>query len=119
MADDKAFQDWLERIVQYPLPQNKMARVRVLAKELAEGASEGFWDTSGLRLWGYYPDTTELKEYFGDHHEEKLAQIYETNANSVFVPLADNLRTYFQIRWSSPSFNKYTEFELLRILLRL
>src|SRR5689334_17970865 len=35
----------MSKLVQRPLPENPMARVRLMAKELAEGASEGIWGT--------------------------------------------------------------------------
>ncbi|MDX2139868.1 MAG: toll/interleukin-1 receptor domain-containing protein [Chloroflexota bacterium] len=45
MADDAKFALFIERVTGRPLPHNAMARVRTLAKELAEGAAEGHWET--------------------------------------------------------------------------
>ena len=38
-------EEFLDKVCQRPLPQNGIARIRTLAKELAEGASEGIWET--------------------------------------------------------------------------
>src|SRR5262245_12671956 len=43
MSDASQFQIFMERIVQRRLPQNPMTRIRVLAKELAEGSATGLW----------------------------------------------------------------------------
>ena len=43
MADEERFQAWLTKVCARELPQNPMARIRTLAKELAEGAGEEFW----------------------------------------------------------------------------
>jgi len=40
---DPLYEQFLERILERPLPQNPMQRVRTLAKELAEGAAVGHW----------------------------------------------------------------------------
>ncbi|MBZ0286406.1 MAG: toll/interleukin-1 receptor domain-containing protein [Anaerolineae bacterium] len=42
-ATDPAFDAFLARLLERPLPQNPMQRVRILAKELAEGAAVGHW----------------------------------------------------------------------------
>jgi len=39
-------QDFLTKVNGRPLPNNPMARIRTLAKELAEGAAEGVWGAS-------------------------------------------------------------------------
>ncbi len=46
MTDDERFLAWLDKVCARPLPQNPMARIRTLAKELAEGASQNYWDIS-------------------------------------------------------------------------
>ncbi len=38
--------EFIEMVCQRPLPQNSMARIRTLAKELAEGASEEVWSSN-------------------------------------------------------------------------
>lgn len=45
MTDEERFQAWLDRVCARELPQNPMARIRTLAKELAEGAVELCWGT--------------------------------------------------------------------------
>lgn len=46
MSDQNQFEQFMERDLQRPLPQNPMARVRTLAKELAEGAASAYWPTA-------------------------------------------------------------------------
>ncbi|MBZ0287231.1 MAG: hypothetical protein K8I30_06425, partial [Anaerolineae bacterium] len=46
MTDEERFQAWLEKVCARELPQNPMARIRTLAKELAEGAVEDWWGTA-------------------------------------------------------------------------
>jgi hypothetical protein len=70
-------QDYLTQVSQRALPKNPMARVRVLAKELAEGASEELWGTT---ISIYYP--TE-----GD------------DADKIFSNRSENLDAYFATRW--------------------
>jgi hypothetical protein len=45
MTEDAKFALFIERVTGRPLPHNAMGRVRTLAKELAEGAAEGHWET--------------------------------------------------------------------------
>lgn len=40
--------EFIEKVCQRPLPSNPMARIRTLAKELAEGTLEGVWNTSSF-----------------------------------------------------------------------
>ncbi|MBI1282092.1 MAG: TIR domain-containing protein [Anaerolineaceae bacterium] len=46
MSEASGFEKFMERIQQRPLPQNPMTRIRILAKELAEGAAVGLWGIS-------------------------------------------------------------------------
>ncbi|MBI5670063.1 MAG: toll/interleukin-1 receptor domain-containing protein [Chloroflexi bacterium] len=46
MTDEERFQEWLDKVCARELPQNPMARIRTLAKELAEGAVEEWWGTA-------------------------------------------------------------------------
>lgn len=43
------FQNWLDRVRQHPTPLNPKAAARIYAKELAEGAYKGFWETTFVR----------------------------------------------------------------------
>ncbi len=45
MSEQTSLETFIEKVSQRPLPNNPLARVRTLAKELAEGAVEGVWDT--------------------------------------------------------------------------
>jgi hypothetical protein len=44
VSDDDRFEQFMEKVMQRSLPHNPMARVRMLAKELAEGALDHVWD---------------------------------------------------------------------------
>jgi hypothetical protein len=46
MNDQPALETFIQKVCQRPLPNNPLSRVRTFAKELAEGAVEGVWDTS-------------------------------------------------------------------------
>lgn len=46
MTDEERFQAWLTKVCARELPQNPMARIRTVAKELAEGAAENHWGIS-------------------------------------------------------------------------
>ncbi len=65
MSDEKQskLEQFIARVVQRPLPSNPMARVRTLAKELAEGAAHGVWpaDLNGFR--GAINDE-DVQQYF-------------------------------------------------------
>jgi hypothetical protein len=66
MADFDAF---MQQVTQRVLPNNSMARVRVLAKELAEGAVEGMWGYSISTFRGQVNDRQPalyLEERWGD-----------------------------------------------------
>jgi len=44
LSEQDPFEQFMTKVMQRPLPDNPMARIRMLAKELAEGAVEGIWD---------------------------------------------------------------------------
>ncbi len=108
MAEDKDFQTWLDQ--KFPLPRNKMARVRVLAKELAEGAGEGFWKPevvwSSFRL-----GSPEIRAYFADA-EAAFGDSDVANTHPM-VPLYALQRRYLRARWGSPPLDKFVEYRLL------
>ncbi len=111
MADEKAFQVWLDRITQLPLPKSKMARVRTLAKELAEGVSEGFWGTqfSFISQPRREPIVQEYLPFIpnaADASDEELSQ-YRT------VPRDNLMRLYFKHRWAAPIFDQFPEYSVL------
>lgn len=49
---------FIEQVTQRPMPQAPLARVRLLARELAEGATLQLWDTTILMFRGTYSDAT-------------------------------------------------------------
>ena len=44
MENEEKLKVFLDQVLQRPMPNNPMARIRVLAKELAEGAAAGLWE---------------------------------------------------------------------------
>jgi hypothetical protein len=44
MSDEQRLEQFMESVLARPLPQNPMARVRTMAKEMAEGAALGLWN---------------------------------------------------------------------------
>ncbi len=110
MADDKAFQDWLDHVMQYPLPRNKMARVRVLAKELAAGAIETLW---GFEMISLYRDSIESEDAARYATPELLARLKAEDRGTVLVPVDDRLKRYFRERWGCPDFDNFTEFTVM------
>jgi hypothetical protein len=129
MADDKAFELWLDRVVQVPLPKNKMARVRTLAKELAAGVTEGFWNAElqfnsyGAALVDLNGSPTILEtessriviQYFGMH---KLVTVLQAaflggQEKRFVMPRSETLAAYFSQRWNAPVFGEFPEYSTL------
>lgn len=102
MAEQDVSETFLQRLLQRPLPGNSMARVRTLAKELAEGAAEGVWEQEIPYLL-YGTEDAELRDYLGD-----VASEYPR-----FMPESPLLRRYFKERWNAPL--EFREFDLLEI----
>lgn len=48
MSQQNNFEAFMQEVVQREMPENRIARVRTLAKELAEGALEGFWNVRDM-----------------------------------------------------------------------
>ena len=71
--------EFLDNVCQRPLPQSKIAQVRTLAKELAEGAAEDVWDT-----------TFSARHIDRDKHPD----------SSPFQPDYEGLARYFDRRWA-------------------
>ena len=61
MSNHEQFEQFMDRVMQRPLPQNAMARVRLLARELAEGAALGLWDAGISHFRGAINDRPVLK----------------------------------------------------------
>jgi len=110
VTDDKAFQDWLDHVMQYPLPRNKIARVHILAKELAAGAIETLWDFERISL---YRDRVESEDAALYVTPELLARLKAEDRGTVLVPVDDRLRRYFRERWGCPDFDNFPEFTVM------
>jgi hypothetical protein len=65
MSREDQFEAFIQRVIQRPLPNSQMGRIKTLARELAEGATEGIWD---IELRYMYEDTTGegFKLWLGD-----------------------------------------------------
>jgi hypothetical protein len=69
MSETTPFETFMQRTVQRPLPQNPMTRIRILAKELAEGAAVGLWGISFRMFRGQLvtsEDQQDLLTYLND-----------------------------------------------------
>jgi len=82
--------EYIESVKQYPIPQNPMGQIRLLAKELAGGAA--------YRLWSF-----RIELNFGT--------IRETDVENRLVPNDDQIRTYLRERWTGSAI--FPEFSLL------
>ena len=82
--------EYIESVKQYPLPQNPMGQIRVLAKELAGGAA--------YNLWSFRIDVN-------------LHKISETDDQARLVPANEAIQTYLKGRWSG--FATFPDFMLL------
>jgi hypothetical protein len=58
VTDNDRFETWLEKVCLRELPQNPLARVRTLAKELAEGAIHELWNADIRTFRGQIADQT-------------------------------------------------------------
>jgi hypothetical protein len=93
--DAAKFQLFIDRVTQRALPQNAMARVRTLAKELAEGAAEGHWGTSISQFRGMINDRRVLiylmMRWVGAKttDAEQLSRLDERARNDDIQALAD------------------------------
>lgn len=76
--------EFISKISQRPLPQSRIAQVRTLAKEMAEGAAEGVWETT-----------------FSAWHKDREEGV----AGITFQPDADALAAYMRQRWQDNSPN--------------
>lgn len=79
--------EFIARASQRPLPTSPMARIRTLAKELAEGAIEEVWET---------PIVAQKDDLPGSERRR-------------YVPLFESLQAYLAARWN----NNYPDFTLL------
>lgn len=85
--------EFIQKVCQRPLPTNPMARIRILAKELAEGAVEGVWND----LVGSY------NGLFTDKDGNRL------NKDGRWGMRGDKKSRYFEVRWA----DEYPDLQLL------
>jgi hypothetical protein len=84
-------EEFIEKCQKRALPNNPMARVKILARELAEGAHDS--------IWGDHLDVALEPRTSDDGYNIKIA-----------VPVRQNLIRYFQERWD----NQYPQLRLLK-----
>lgn len=65
-------EEFIEKCQKRPIPQNPMARVRLLARELAEGASYEIWAASTI-IFGLHPDVPVDKA--SEHTQRKITSV--------------------------------------------
>lgn len=102
MTEQTKFDAFLQRMMTRPLPANPMARVRTLARELAEGVTEGLWEQSFMFLRHQKSDP-EYLEYAGER----------TEPETLLLPESPYMRSYFKQRWNAPI--EFLEYDLLEI----
>lgn len=100
MDEQEKFEQFIARVKQRPLPTNPMARVRTLAKELAEGAASGVWPS-------------DLNGFRGAIHDEEVQQ-YVAQRWSGESPHLSLLVMNDYLRWEgNTTFITKAAFELL------
>lgn len=102
MTEQERFDAFIQRVSQRTLPANPMTRVRTLARELAEGVTEGLWELSFMFL-RYGKQDVEFQEYVGDRSDNETQ----------LMPESALMRSYFVKRWSAPI--EFLEYDLLEI----
>ncbi|MBZ0301867.1 MAG: toll/interleukin-1 receptor domain-containing protein [Anaerolineae bacterium] len=104
--------EFLDRVTQRPLPNSRIAQVRTLAKELAEGAAEGLWGTSFVTRRddnqesgigsAFHPENEAMARYVAQRWQNKAASslpsltLLSTN-DYLKVENFDRFRTIFTI----------------------
>jgi hypothetical protein len=74
-SPDDAFEPFMKRVLQSDLPGNPMARVRTLAKELAEGAVRELWPVDGIT------DYREGESHLPDELKARLDKYFQARWN--------------------------------------
>ncbi len=121
MEIDDKFQTFLDKVIERPLPTNPLSRVRILAKELAEGAT--------LELWPAYIRSMryEISDAKGENNYKLDANLWFQNVDfqrkapnlaklllsDLWLPIGEltNLLWYIIRRWDTTC----PDFRLLEI----
>lgn len=107
------FNEWLGNlgIITLPDSSNVASRALILARELGEGAINGFWETEGIIFDKYTRGASgaELADYAD---EAALSELRDAQG-SIYVPANPLLRRYLRDRWGSPNLSFFPEFQLL------
>ena len=101
MSEQSSFDVFMQRIGQRPLPQNPMTRIRMLAKELAEGAALNLWGISFRFFRGQLvmsDDQEYLIRYLSERWHDKAPHFglllsngytrFDAGENDVFITKA-------------------------------
>ena len=89
MSEQEQLNSFLERIQARDLPQHVMARVRLLARELAEGAAAGVWGVE-INTFRGAPNDQGVHEYFSRRWADAPPHlgILVSNGYLAFDPIA-------------------------------
>jgi hypothetical protein len=80
VSEDERFEAWLEKVCQRPIPNDAMARIRTLAKELAEGAVCELWDS---KFYSHANEIEDVGGYFPKHLHDYLQNRWNNNYPSI------------------------------------
>ena len=106
MDEDKKFETWLSNVCKRTLPANEMARVRTLARELADGVTKTFW---GNNITAFPLGNIRFENIFSAQ-----SPYSKTDFQSIIADLHGETRfiaLYIYERW----FGNYFPFQLLRV----
>lgn len=97
MSSEKHFEAFMQRVLQRPIPNNPMSKVKTLAKELAEGATEGLWQP-------------KISNY--EFTEPRLEEQPFSEGQLIFSHSRTNVTNYVDQRWG---FNDFPNLNLLAV----
>ncbi len=118
MSDDNKdkLEQFIARVTQRSLPNNAMAKVRTLAKELAEGASEELWSAVPYRFFRdeVYPMSEAVGAYMERRWAGKQPGAHLLISNDYLVQTPENPALY---KLTKAAFDLIQEVEPSRIFI--
>lgn len=115
MLNHKPFGTFITDVKQRPMPTGRMERMDTMARELAEGISEGYWEAKfTLREVYRTEDEQTFRLYVEDDRVNVETSAYLSGSGLINIPSSHEMREYFFHRWSYPrEVSKLPEFKLL------
>lgn len=120
MRNQDMYEEFIQKLMSQPLPSNPLARIRILAKELAQGAAEGIWEANipvnpheeldpntGQRVSTIIPDR-DFEDYF--------LRRWSNNYPNLFL-LRQNGYVDDRFRFTKASFDLIEEIEPAQIFI--